>query len=228
MEKVSEITRLLGFCLAFLLLASVLCFGLGCQRTLSSQDAPVTTQQATVGQPNIFQIQFMTAQSKNARPIHAKAAEALVDGTPTGLGRNWAEFADFRGATIYFSITVGSESDTAAEAVGTPTTGPVQQSPTQENTAAIPVAVGANPTANATAGDGATGGTTTGGGNQPAPTPPTPAPAPAAPDPTSTPELPTDPSGDAGDDDDDRMVNVMSLRQREQIMLAKLKASQRQ
>jgi len=206
MQKASEIVRLLGFMLAFIALNAMLCFGLGCQRTMSSQDAPVNTQQGTLGQTDILQIQFFPAQSLNARPVHARAAGTSDGVVPGPLGRNWADVANFQGATFYFNVSVTSAgADTASESRGAPTTGPVDQSPNQDNRLALPVAVGPNPRASATVADEAAGDTTTGGEAQPSP--------------ERTPEPPAvDPPAD----------EPMTLRQREQIMLALLAMSKRQ
>lgn len=202
MEKASKAFR---FVLAAAAMVLILMCAMGCQRTISSQDAPVTTQQATIGQPYIFQIQLFTAQSENARPIHARAAEA--GGAPTGLGKNWAEYADFSDANISITINVNGQADTATESIGEPSTGSVDQSPKQDNKLAIPVAVGANPTANASVADEATGDTTTGDRNPSPPAPPTP---------------PADPTTDPVEEPD-----PVSLHTLEDIMLAHLERHRR-
>ena len=203
MEKASKSALRMCTIYVVLMTLAAAAFTMGCQRTLSSQEAPVITKQATVGQPYNFMIQFMTPQSQNARPIHAQAAGVTREVMPGPLGRNWAEYANFAGANISLTISVNGQADTATTSEGTPTTGPVDQSPTQENKAAIPVAFGPNSRASASVADEAAGDTTT-GDDTPEPTPE------PAPEPEPTPE-PT-PASDP-----------VSLHTLEDMMLAQLK-----
>lgn len=209
MKKASEVARLLGFCLAFLLLAAVLCFATGCTVAKSTQELPVTAGQVQAGQPNILQLQFFPAQSLNARPVHAEAAgQGAREGLPPqSLGTNWADTVNWSDVTIHMNVTVSSTgAATGQEAAqeGGVVSGAVTQTPTTDIKPTISTAVGPNASSTATGGEGVTGGDT------PAPIP-APAPAPA-PEPTPEPTPAPDP---------------VSLHTLEDMMLAHLARSRR-
>ncbi len=232
MEKASETVRLLGFCLAFLGMAAVLCFGTGCATADKQDEFPVRAQARSSvgfasGNPIIQVVKQNVIEAQSVERLlqvllgtgsDAESATLLATMTPeeraATLSTLFRHFDSlFRDNAPVATLSVGSSAGELAvtqrqSAQQTAQQGDTTQTPTTDIKPTISTAVGPQASSTATGGEGTTGGGTSGRPTPPDTAPPVPVPDPA-PEPDPTPEPPADP---------------ISLHTQEDILLALLRA----